>query len=161
MVRAVTPREYNLFLTRTQTLTTWLPLAMFAAGPLIFLAVFYSDPVAMNLPEDRPPFLPLLPLGLFLIIGAFYAWTLLSLPRRIIVTRDPQLVFKSVLRSQSVRVSDVLSIEPTHLNIQAGLSGYVLKHRDGKIRFPGQFTGQYILLSELKQANPSVDLKGC
>ena len=101
------------------------------------------------------------PLLLFGGFGAFYVWTVLSLPYRISVSHDRRVHFKSVLGVRSVRVSDVLSIEPAHLNIQAGISGYVLKHRNGKIRFPGQFTGQYMLLSELKQANPALNIKGC
>ncbi|HEY7642344.1 MAG TPA: hypothetical protein VH814_21600 [Steroidobacteraceae bacterium] len=54
-----------------------------------------------------------------------------------------------------------LSIEPRHHNTQAALSGYLLRHSDGKIRFPGQFTDQYLLRYELKQEKPDVELKGC
>lgn len=154
----MTPREYSLFLTRSQKFAIGLPLVMLLLIPVVFLFAFSS---AQFRQDDAPPFFPLFPFGLFLIFAVLYASSVLYLPYRITVTRDRQIVFKSVLRSRSVRVADVFSIEPRNLNIQAGLSGYLLKHRDGKIRFPGQFTGQYLLLYELKQANPSLDLKGC
>lgn len=159
--KPMTAREYTLLLTRTQKLAIWMPLVMFTLIPFIFLSLFYADKARGNTPENVPPFFPLLPLGAFFAVALYFAWSVLTLPRKISVTRDRQLVFKSTLRSRSVRVADVLSIEPRSLNIQVGLSGYLLKYRDGKLRFPGQFTGQYQLLYELKQANPSVDLKGC
>lgn len=154
----MTPREYSLLLTWSQKFAVGLPLIMFTLIPVVFLFAFNSTRFPQ---EDLPPFFPLFPFGFVLIFAALYAGSVLSLPYRITVTRDRQLVFKSILRSRSVRVADLLSIEPRNLKIQAGLSGYLLKHRDGKIRFPGQFTGQYLLLYELKQANPSLDLKGC
>jgi hypothetical protein len=85
----------------------------------------------------------------------------LSLPYRITVTPERQLVFKSVVSSRRVQVSEVLSVEPRSLHIQAGVSGYILKHQNGKLTFPGQFTDQYMLLYELKQANPQVEVRGC
>lgn len=157
----MTPREYKLLLTRSQKFAMWMPLIMFTAIPFIFFFAFYSTRFPENRPDDLPRFLPFFPLVVFFGMGLFYAWTVLSLPHRISVTRDRQLVFKSRLRTRSVRVADVLSIEPRHLHIQAGLSGYLLKHRDGKVRFPGQFTDQYLLLHEMKQANPALELKGC
>jgi hypothetical protein len=159
----VTPRQYDLLLTRFQKFALVIPLIMFTVLPLAFLLFFVFGPVDFQeMPsETQPPFFPAFPLIFFFGFAAFYAWSVLSLPYRISVTHDQQLLFKSVLRSRSVRVSELLSIEPAHLNVQAGISGYVLKHHNGKIRFPGQFTGQYILLHELKQANPALDIKGC
>lgn len=154
----MTAREYKLFLTRSQKFQVVLPVIMFTLIPVVFIIAFSSQRFPQ---DDVPPFFPAFPFGLFAIFAALYLWSVLSLPYRITVMRDRQLVFKSVLRSRSVRVSDVLSIQPRALNIQAGLSGYVLKHRDGKIRFPGQFTDQYLLLYELKQENGALELKGC
>jgi hypothetical protein len=150
-------------LTRVQKFTLVIPLIMFTVIPLAFVLFFIFGRVDLQaIPaESQPPFSPAFPLILFLGFAAFYAWSVLSLPYRISVTHDQQLQFKSVLRSRSVRIAELLSIEPAHLNVQAGLSGYMLKHHNGKIRFPGQFTGQYILLYELKQANPALDIKGC
>jgi hypothetical protein len=154
----VTPREYKLFLTRPQKFTVALPVIMFVLFPVLFLGIVGSQDFPA---EDAPPFFPWFPFAFFLLFAAFYLLRILTLPYRITVTRDAQLLFKSVLRSQSVRARDVLSIEPRQINLQAGVSGYLLKHREGKVRFPGQFTDQYRLLYELKEANPSVELKGC
>ena len=157
----MTPRQYNLFLTRSQKLAVGLPLVMFTVMPILFLVVFNSAGFRGAPESDFPPFVPAFPLLFLLAFAAFYAWSVLSLPYRISVTRERQIVFKSIVNSRSVRVSELLSIEPRSLHIQAGVSGYVLKHQSGKIRFPGQFTEQYMLLYELKQANPRLDIKGC
>lgn len=156
----MTPREYTLLLTRSQKLQLWLPLVLLTVlvpGAIFF--IFRTS--AASASADVPPFFPFLPIGFVLLVAALFTWSVLTLPRQISVTRDRRLIFRSILRSQSVKVSDVLSIEPQSLNIQTALSGYVLTHREGKIRFPGQFTGQYLLLHELKEANPAVELKGC
>jgi hypothetical protein len=154
----VTPREYKLFLTRSQKLAVVLPAITTVLVAVVFLVAFSAERFTQ---ENEPLFFPWLPLVIFAVFAGFYVLRILTLPYRITVTRDAQLLFKSVVRSQSVRVRDVLSIEPRHLNIQAGVSGYLLRHRGGKLRFPGQFTDQYRLLYELKEANPAVELKGC
>jgi hypothetical protein len=157
----MTPRQYDLFLTRSQKLAVGLPLLIFTVMPLLFLVVFNSADFQKVPESDSPPFFPAVPLLFFLAFAAFYAWSVLSLPYRISVTRDRQIVFKSIVKSRSVRISELLSIEPRSLHIQAGVSGYILKHQSGNIRFPGQFTEQYMLLYELKQTNPRLDIKGC
>lgn len=157
----MTPRQYNLFLTGWQKLSVGFALVMFTVIPLVLMAVFSFVDFG-DVPEIKyPPHFPLFPLLPFLGFGAFYAWSVLSLPYRISVTHDRQLVFKSIMSSRCVRVSEVLSIEPRSLAIQAGVSGYILKHQNGKLIFPGQFTDQYVLLYELKQANPQLDIRGC
>lgn len=157
----MTPADYKLLLTRSQKWAVGLPLLMFILFPLAFLFLFNAPGFEEFSADNRAPFFPAFPLMFFLGFAAFYAWTVLSLPYQISVTRDRKLVFKSVVRSRSVKVSELLSIEPRSLHIQVGISGYLLKHRNGTIRFPGQFTGQYILLYELKQANPALEIKGC
>jgi hypothetical protein len=62
---------------------------------------------------------------------------------------------------QKVRPTDVISIEPKSIRMNVGVSGYQLKHLNGKILYPGQFTGMYELLAEIKQVNPAIDIKGC
>jgi hypothetical protein len=157
----MTPRQYNLYLTRWQKLAVGLPLVMFTVFPLGFLAIFSFADLAEIPASEAPPLFPVFPLLPFLAFAAFYAWSVLSLPYRITVTPERQLVFKSVVSSRRVQVSEVLSVEPRSLHIQAGVSGYILKHQNGKLTFPGQFTDQYMLLYELKQANPQVEVRGC
>jgi hypothetical protein len=157
----VTPADYKLLLTRSQKFAVGMPLAMFVLFPLGFLFIINAPGFEGFAADNQPPFFPAFPLIFFLGVAAIYAWTVLSLPYQISVTRDRKLVFKSLMRSRSVKVSELISIESRSLSIQAGISGYLLKHRNGSIRFPGQFTGQYLLLYELKQANPALEIKGC
>jgi hypothetical protein len=133
---------------------------MFTIMPLVFIFAFsFTDVAAAANPP--PQHFPLFPLIFFLGFAAFYAWSVASLPYRITVTSDQQLQFKSLISVRSALVSDLLSIEPRGLYVQAGVSGYVLQHRTGKIRFPGQFSGLYVLLGELKKANPELEIRGC
>lgn len=157
----MTPRQYDLLLTRSQKFAVGFPPVMLAVLLPACLLVFGSGHFA-ELPGDRQSaFFPLALIALFVVLAVFYVWNILSLPHRISVTDEKQLVFKSVIASRTVRVSELVSIEPHSLSIQAGLSGYLLRHRNGHIRFPGQFTGLYVLLSELKQTNPTLDIRGC
>lgn len=157
----MTPRQYDLWLTRSQKFAMGFPFVMFTVFPLVFWFAFNSTGFQEVPASDLPPFFPAFPLLFFFGIGALYAWSVFSLPYRISVTHDQRIVFKSFLTSRSVRIAELLSIEPRSLHIQVGVSGYVLKHQGGKIRFPGQFTDQYMLIYELKHANPQLDIKGC
>jgi hypothetical protein len=154
----VTPREYKLFLTRSQKLVIVLPAVMMVLVAVVVTVVLSAKRFPQ---DDASPLFDWFPIVFVAIFVGLYLSNILTLPYQITVTRDAQLVFKSVIRSRSVKARDVLAIEPRQLNIQAGISGYVLKHREGKFRFPGQFTDQYRLLYELKEANPAVELKGC
>jgi hypothetical protein len=154
----VTPRQCDLLLTRTQKWTAVLPIIMFVALPVIFFAIWQTVPNSAM--EGRPPFIPWFPFIFFPAFAIYFGYRVASLPYRISSTLDQQLVFKSLLTSRSVRIVDVQTIEPGRLGIQAGISGYVLKHRDGKIQFTSQFTGLYALLYEMKQANPTLDIRG-
>lgn len=154
----MTAREYRLFLTRSQKLVIVMPAIMLVLVGVVFAVVFSAQRFPQ---DDASPLFNWLPFVFVAIFVGLYLSSILTLPYQITVTRDAQLVFKSVIRSRSVRARDVLSIEPRQLNIQAGISGYLLRHREGKFRFPGQFTDQYRLLYELKEANPAVELKGC
>jgi hypothetical protein len=133
---------------------------MFTVMPLVFIFVFSSTDVA-TAANPPPPLFPLFPLIFFLAFAVFYAWSVASLPYRITATSDQQLLFKSLINIRSALVSDLLLIEPRGLYVQAGVSGYILEHRAGKIRFPGQFSGLYVLLGELKKANPDLEIRGC
>jgi len=157
----LTPRQYDLLLTRSQKLAVAAPLIIITFLPLIFYIAFYRTGMSEGALSNAPPFFPAFPLVFFLGFAIFYGWNIASLPYRISVTNDQRLVFKSLARAREVRVGDMISIEPRSLYVQAGVSGYLLKHLNGKIQFPGQFTGQHALLYELKRANPSLELRGC
>ncbi len=160
MTARVTPAQYDLFLTGQQKFIALAPMIVFLVMPIIFFVVFSQLGDMTRFTKEAPAFFPYFPFGFLLIIAVAYAWTLTSLTYRISVTQDQKLVFKSWRNAHSVRVADLVSIEPRSLHIQMGVSGYVATHRDGKIRFPGQFTGMYRLLYELKQANPALQIQG-
>ena len=160
MTTRVTPAQYDLFLTGQQKFIALVPMVMFLVLPIIFFVAFSQLGDNMRFTKEAPPFVPYFPLAFFVIIAGVYGWTLSSLTYRISVTHDQKLVFKSLRNAHSVRVADLLSIEPRSLHIQMGVSGYMATHRDGKIRFPGQITGMYRLLYELKQANPALKIQG-
>jgi hypothetical protein len=158
----MTPRKYELLLTRSQKFMLVVPILALVILPLLFFVVFFQGLIPNSRhPADIPAFFPWFPFGMFFLLAGWLIWIMLTTPREIIVTADRKLVFKSVLRSREVRPSDVVSIEPKTLRVQINMSGYQLVHLNGKIAYPGQFTGMYQLLTELKLANPSVEIKGC
>lgn len=158
----MTPRRYELFLTRSQKLMLVVPIVGLTVLPLVFFVLFFQGAFPNSRhPAEIPAFFPWFPFGMFFVMAGWLIWVMLSTPREIIVTADKKLVFKSVLRSREVRPAEVISIEPKTLRLQVGMSGYQLKYLNGKIVYPGQFTGMYQLLAELKQANPSVEIEGC
>lgn len=158
----MTPRQYKLFLSRSQKLMLIAPIAAFLVMPLLFLSVLYQGVIPTGRhPAEIPAFFPWIPIVIFPAAAAWFIWLLLTTPREIIVGADGKLVFKSVLGLREVKPADVISIEPKTLQLQIGMSGYQLRHVNGKIVYPGQFTGMHQLLAELKQANPAVEIKGC
>ena len=161
MTTHLTPRQYDLLLTRSQKFAVAAPLILVTLFPLIFYFAFYGPGMSEKALSNAPPFFPAFPLVFIVGFAIFYGWNIASLPYRISVTNDQRIVFKSLARAREVRVADLISIEPRSLYVQAGVSGYLLKHRSGKIQFPGQFTGQHVLLYELKRANPALELRGC
>jgi hypothetical protein len=152
----ITPATYDLLLLRRQKLFLAVPALMFTLFPLLPFVVFSFDQVP---PENRPP------LGFVFVFWLFavpFVATILTLPYRLTATPLGNLVFKSLATTRSVAVQDILSIEPASFFFsQVPLSTYSLKHRNGKIRFAGQFTGMHRLLVELAKANPAISIKGC
>jgi hypothetical protein len=157
----LTPRQYDLLLTGWQKMAVVAPMIMLTIIPLVFAFTFNELSAADETLRDARPFIPFFPLAFFLAFAIFYGWNVAILPYRITVTNDQRIVFKALAGAREVRVADMISIEPRGLLIQVGVSGYVLKHLNGKIRFPGQFTGQHALLYELKRANSALVLRGC
>lgn len=158
----MTPRIYELLLTRSQKWAIAVPIAMFAVMPIAFLVTLKASGLPAEMNANQPPFFPWLPFAPFLTFALVFGSSLALLPYRITVAPDGHLMFKALLKTRVVRYADVLSIEPSRLRFtQAGVTGYLLKYHGGQLRFPGQFTDQYLLLYELKKAKPSVELKGC
>jgi hypothetical protein len=153
MAYRLTAMQYDLFLTGTQKLAAVIPLVVMFAVPLLFYFVFTTVAAANNVHRDTS-FFPYFPLIIFVGGGLFYCWTLAATP-------EQTVVFKSLFSERVVRPTDFISIEPRSLRVHVGISGYVLNHRDGKILYSGQFTGMHQLLTELKSANPGLEIRGC
>lgn len=159
MTARMTPRRCDLVLTASQKFVAVAPMVVFLLFPVIAYVVFAN----IDLPGAKPlpRYFPWFPLAFFVVLALVFAWTMASIPYRLTVTYDQQLEFKSLRDVRRVRAANVLSIRPRSLHIQANVSGFELEHRDGKIRFPGQLDGFYLVLYELKQVNPAVHITGC
>lgn len=158
----MTPRKYELVLTRSQRWSLYAPAAMFMVMPVLVLVLLQLTPEASEFRDNAPPFFPWFPFGVFVLWGMVWISPAVTLPRTIFVSSGDVLRFTSPLRTVEIRAADVLSVEPSSLRwAQVPLTTYLLKHRHGRLRFPGQFTGQHQLISELKQKYPIVELKGC
>lgn len=160
MASRLTTQQYDLFLTGSQKLAIVIPLIVMFGVPFLFYFVFTTVAAANDVHRDTS-FFPFFPLLIFVGGGLFYCWTLAALPYRITATPEQTVVFKSLFSERVVRTADLISIEPRSLRVHVGISGYVLNHRDGKILYPGQFTGMHVLLTELKSANPGLEIRGC
>ena len=155
----MTPRQYKLFLTRSQKFALGVPAVILLLMPVF--AFFSVTLISSSQRTTLPPFFPWFPFGIFILLAVYFGWLILTMPREITVTHDKKLVFRSTLRSITVRPTDITMIEPKPIRMNIGLSGYQLTHLNGKVLYPGQFTGMYLLLAELKQVNPSMEIKGC
>lgn len=153
----VTPARYDLYLTVMQKIALTLPLVVVAFVAVVFFGI-HANAADQGVDVQTPIVLPLM---MLVFVIAFFFATVARAPYRITVTHSQQLEFKSLLSVRTVRIADLVSIEPKSLYSNIGISGYVLKYRDGKIMYPGQITGMYILLHELKQANPALEIRGC
>lgn len=160
MTPRLTQRQYDLLLTRTQKFAVAVPFFAFVLMALVFIFVF-TIPAASDVARAEPPFFPLVPLVFVFAFAVFYAWSVATLPYRITVVPGQSLEFKSLIKVRTVRVAELVSIEPRSLQVQIGISGYALNFRDGRILFPGQFTGLHVLLTELEAANPALEIRGC
>ena len=139
---------------KTYVLESSMATRMQWFGPLVaavFAPLFLV--FAASEPNGPPAFMALFPFaigtGLFLMV--------LLMPRRIEVDDSGGMDWVAPARRIRVLPSDVISIAPdrrTHGSL-------VLVHTSGRFSFVNQFTGFHELLTDLKRANPSVELRGC
>lgn len=138
-------RVYPLYLPGFLKVVVFFMLAAFTLfGVLMVFGIF---------PEPQSRMVGLLWFG---VVGALW-FKVLTLPYRIEVGPDGGITFVSLLRRFQLWPSAVESIKPTG----GRLGFFVLKHREGRIQFVGQFDGFHEFLFALKNANPGVELRGC
>jgi hypothetical protein len=87
------------------------------------------------------------------ILVLYGGYQSLSMPHRIEVTESGEIRFIGI-RTTTVLSHNVVSIRQS-------LGFIELKHREGRLKLLGQFAGFHEFLTDLKCANPSVDIRGC
>jgi len=94
---------------------------------------------------------------LWLIIISGNGYWVLTIPHTIIVSESGQVVFKSALRMRRTTFREINSIKP----YGAQIGFFQIQTNTGKIRLINQVDGFHDFVSRLKEANPTVELKGC
>jgi hypothetical protein len=105
-------------------------------------------------PRGAPPFPVFLAL---LVIAAINFWILGGVVKEIRLEDEGYVELVAPLRTTRVSVPDILSIAPSEA-MQGKV--FVLKHRDGKVRFDPKLDGMHELIGELKRRNPGITLRG-
>lgn len=128
--------------------------------PLILLGVFGLAAVVglvWSLPKGLgggPPF----PFFLFILaVLGLNLWLLGSTALEVRLEDDGHVEFVAPLRRVRIPVIEILSIAPS--DIMQG-KVFVLKHRNGRIRFDPRLNGMHELIAELKARNPRIELRG-
>lgn len=107
---------------------------------------------------DDSPAVPPFPVFLaVLVVIAINFGVLAGIAREIRLEDEGYLELVAPLRTTRVSVPDILSIGPSEA-MQGKV--YVLKHRDGKVRFDPKLDGMHELIAELKRRNPGIELRG-
>src|SRR4051794_18224792 len=102
MAARITPRQYDLLLTRSQKLAVFLPVVVFLLMPLlIFFVIIPLDESRHGVTGSPDPFLFVMPL-IFVGGAIYFAWIIGSLPYRITATLDQQLQFKAFWKTCNV-----------------------------------------------------------
>jgi hypothetical protein len=101
-----------------------------------------------------PPF-PVFLVAL-LIIG-INLWIIAGIAVEVRLGDDGHVEFVTPLRTTRIAVMNILSITPS-----AAMKGaiFILKHRDGKVRFDPKLNGMHELITELERQNPGIELRG-
>jgi hypothetical protein len=141
-------REYRLYWTWTSRLLTMgIPLFMIVAG--VFMVV------ALSRSEQYPSGLAFV--LVWTVIVVFVGLRFWRMPTEIRVSDNGRIRFKGWLRNFEVSAGEIESIKPGGNSI-----GYlVVNTRRGRITILNQFDGFHEFLTELKELNPNVKLRGC
>ena len=148
--RGLTPgvRTYSLYLSWWGKITSFIPVGIFT-----LMAILFLSGILKNAKGGPPEFI-----GIFLLIMAAWFWYFISsLPYQIKVHGNVEIEFVSLLRRRRISPMDIVSIKP----YGSQLGFLLVKTNRGKIRLLNQFDGFYEFITNLKAANPSIELRGC
>lgn len=84
-------------------------------------------------------------------------YQVLSVPQAIVHHFDDRLEFKAPIRTRSLSIAELRSIEP--VPNQFGMLRF--SHANGKINILNQFDGFHELIAVIKAKNPNVQIRGC
>jgi hypothetical protein len=142
-------KTYSHYRKRAAPRVQLLLLSVLGLGALAGLAWSLTNDIGSG-----PPF-PVF-LAAMIVIG-INLWILGGTALEIRLGDDGHVELVAPLRSVRVAVLDIVSIAPSE-----ALKGavFVLKHRDGSLRFDPKLDGMHELISELVRQNPRIELRG-
>jgi hypothetical protein len=89
----------------------------------------------------------------WLLVVAWSSGRFVAMPHTIEMPDGGPIRFVGIFRTSRVEPSAVVSVK--------GRAGFVeVRHSDGKVYLQQQFTGFHEFLTGLKQANPTIDIRG-
>jgi hypothetical protein len=146
--KAMEPKTYNLYLTLMAKIATFAPPAILALVGFLFLSGAFQSAKG-----EPPQFIGVF----FLIVPAGIWYFILSIPHKIKVYETGEIEFVSVLRKKRVMPLEIQSIKP-----QGSQFGFLMvRTNHGKIKLANQFDGFHEFITNLKVANPSIEIRGC
>jgi hypothetical protein len=131
-----------------------------ARAVLMFLGVFGIAALAGLVwsAADSAPAVPPFPVFLAILVAvAINFWMIGGIAKEIRLEDEGYVELVALLRTTRVSVPDIVSIVPSEA-MQGKV--FVLKHRDGKVRFDPRLDGMHELIGELKRRNPGIELRG-
>jgi hypothetical protein len=142
-------RVYQLYLPRVLKVVVFGVLTFFVVMGIMFLTGSF--------PSTKGPPPPRFIGFIWLAILAWNGYWVFSIPQRILVSETGTMEFQSVLRRWVVTPVEIESIKPQNSHV-----GFLtVRTARGKIRLLNQFDDFHEFLWNLKQMNPSVELRGC
>jgi hypothetical protein len=130
-------------------LTMGMPIVMAIAGVGVLIFVVSSAEIA------APVAVPFLLVWVGFV--GFFAYQMLRMPSTIEWQSNGTVVFRGLIRSLSVPISEIQSIRPRG----NGLGFLEIRFAGGRLQLLNQFDEFHDFLSRLKAENPKVELRGC
>lgn len=128
--------------------------------PLILLSVLGLAAIAGLVWSSTSDFSTAPPFPVFLVallIIGINLWIIAGTAVEVRLEDEGHVEFVAPFRTTRIAVLNILSIAPS-----GAMKGalFVLKHRDGKVRFDPKLNRMHELITELKRQNPGIDLRG-
>jgi hypothetical protein len=129
-----------------------VPFAVMAASGVLCLGGLYWSAKAQG--PTAPP-APVFLAGLLVIAINF--WTIAGTATEVRLEGEGMVEFVAPFRTTRIPAADIESIRPSEAMRGAF---FVLRHRNGSLRFDPKLDGMHELIAELKRHNPAMELRG-